>query len=67
MRNPTVPDAPFSKRRGFVQAKEISVREDAPENLRYFVLQTVIDLRYAPSLLRSILCEVLHRRPDPNN
>jgi hypothetical protein len=61
------PKASFSKRHGFVQAKEITIREDAPENLRYFVLQTVVDLGYLPSLLRSILCGVLRRRPDPNN
>ena len=35
----------FSKGHGFRSApKDITVREDAPEALRYFVLQTAIDL-----------------------
>jgi hypothetical protein len=35
---------PFSKRHGFRgEPKEITVREDAPESLRYFVVQTSID------------------------
>jgi hypothetical protein len=60
-------DTSFSKRHGFVQAKPITIRQEAPESLRYFVLQTVVDLGYQPSLLRSILCAVLRTRPDPNN
>ena len=39
------PAQPFSKRHGFRSApKEITVREDAPDPLRYFVMQTAIDL-----------------------
>lgn len=67
MSKPSASKAPFSKRHGFIQAKEITIREDAPENLRYFVLKTALDLEYTPSLLRSILCDVLHVCPDPNN
>ena len=59
---------PFSKRHGFRSApKDITVREDAPEALRYFVLQTAIDLGWKPSFLRGILCRVLRVRPDLNN
>ena len=39
------PAQPFSKRHGFRSgAKEITVREDAPDELRYFVVQTAIEL-----------------------
>src|SRR5436190_1691940 len=37
-------EQPFSKRNRYSTAKEISVREDAPGNLRYFVLQTAVDV-----------------------
>ena len=40
------------------------IREDAPENLRYVVLQTAVDLGWAPSSLRTILCGVLRVPPD---
>ncbi len=59
---------PFSKRQGFRgNPKEITVREDAPDALRYFVLQTAIDLGWRPSFLRGIICRVLRVRPDANN
>jgi AbiJ N-terminal domain 4 len=64
-------EQPFSKRHGFSSgAKEITIREDAPENLRYAVLQTPIDLdslRWTPTALRAILCRVLRVTPDPNS
>ena len=60
-------EQPFSKRHRYSTAKEISIREDAPENLRYFVLQTAIDLGWAPSSLRTILCPVLRVPPDGGN
>jgi hypothetical protein len=31
-------EQPFSRRHGFSRAKDITIREDAPENLRHFVL-----------------------------
>jgi hypothetical protein len=59
---------PFSKRQGYIdQAKEITIREDAPENLRYCVLQTAIDLGYNPSALREIMCRVLREVPERYN
>ena len=48
-------------------AKEITVREDAPGNLRYAVLQTAIDLDWRPSALRPISCRVLRVAPDADN
>jgi AbiJ N-terminal domain 4 len=62
------PGESFSRRHGYRSgAKEITVRENAPESLRYFVLQTAIDLRWQPSSLRYLLCRVLRTRPDANN
>jgi hypothetical protein len=59
---------PFSKRHGFSGGpKEITVREDAPETLRYFVLQTAADLGWQPSFLRRVLCRVVRARPDEGN
>jgi hypothetical protein len=59
---------PFSKRNRYVgPAKEITIREDAPENLRYFVLQTAIDLGWSPSALRDVMCRVLRKAPDEGN
>jgi hypothetical protein len=50
------PAESFSKRHGFRgQPKEITVREDAPEPLRYFVVQTAIDGGLSPSYLRRAL------------
>jgi hypothetical protein len=62
------PKKPFSKRHGYrSQPKEITVREDAPENLRHFVLETGRQMGYEPSAIRNLICSVLHVRPDPNN
>src|ERR1700730_3954983 len=59
---------PFSKRNRYVgPAKEITVREDAPENLRYFVLQMAIDLGWSPSALRDVMCRVLRKAADDGN
>jgi len=61
-------EQPFSKRHRYSSgAKEITVREDAPGNLRYAVLQTAIDLDWRPSALRPILCRVLRVAPDADN
>ena len=61
-------EQPFSKRNRYSGgAKEITIREDAPENLRYVVLQTAVDLGWAPSSLRTILCRVLRVPPDSGN
>jgi hypothetical protein len=58
-------DRSFSKRHGFSSAKDIIFREDAPENLRYFVLHTAINLGWnRPSALRDALCRVLRKVPE---
>jgi hypothetical protein len=58
---------PFSKRNRLVTPKEIVFREDAPETLRFFILDTARQLEYAPSSLRPVICRVLRTRPDPEN
>jgi hypothetical protein len=62
------PRKPFSKRHGYlIQPREIAIREDAPENLRHFVLSTAVELGLGPHALREDACAILHVRPDPNN
>ena len=63
-----LPKKPFSKRHGYhSQPKEITVREDAPENLRHFVLDTAVEIGLTPTAIRECICSVLHVRPDRNN
>lgn len=58
------PEQPFSKRNRYSGAvKEITIREAAPENLRYFVLQTARDLGLRPPVLRTVLCLELRVTP----
>jgi hypothetical protein len=61
------PEQPFSKRHRYSAPKEISVWEDAPKNLRYFVLQAAIDLKWEPSQLLEVVCRVLRAVPDSSN
>lgn len=61
-------DTPFSKRHGYTgRAIEITVREDAPERLRFVLLDVAKRMGVRPSTLRDITCSVLKQRPDPNN
>src|ERR1700756_4904529 len=53
----------FSSRHGFSPAKAITIHEDAPENLRYFVVQIAADLGWRPDPLRRIICRVLRVIP----
>ena len=63
-----IPHKPFSKRHGYSgQPREITIREDAPESLRHFVLDKAVELGLGPSGLRGIACSVLHVRPEPSN
>jgi hypothetical protein len=61
-------EKPFSRRHNHTgSAKPITIREEAPEGLRSVVLETATDLGMSPSALRSILCRILHKRPDRAN
>jgi hypothetical protein len=59
----------FSKRFGLfsTKEKEITIREDAPEGLRAFVVMAFYELNKNPSDLRAIVCRVLKIPPDRNN
>jgi hypothetical protein len=58
----------FSERHGYAPPDaEISVRHDAPPELRGAVIQIVYDVGLKPSEVRAIVCRVLHARPDTNN
>ncbi|ACM21206.1 hypothetical protein Geob_2862 [Geotalea daltonii FRC-32] len=59
----------FSKRFGYRQASEaeITVREDAPHELRGVVIQVAYQCGFGPSNLRSLLCGILRKRPDTSN
>lgn len=58
----------FSKRHGYVQEIEITIREDAPEGLRCFIVNfTEDDLELSPSDIRAVFCRVLNKNPDSNN
>ena len=60
-------EQPFSKRNRFSAPREITTREDAPKNLRYFMLRTAVDLEWGPTMLRDIVCRVLRVAPDSSN
>jgi hypothetical protein len=58
----------FSKRHGYIEEAEITVREDAPSGLRRFIIDIAeedFDLR--PSTLRPIICRILNESQDSNN
>ena len=58
------PITPFSRRHGYrAPDREITVREDAPGNLRCAVVQIAEELGITPQFLRSVICRVLQRRP----
>jgi hypothetical protein len=58
----------FSKRFGH-SIKEIPIekREDAPQELREFVIQLIYEFGYKPSFLRGVICRVLRKSPDRSN
>lgn len=61
-------EQPFSKRHRYGGGpKEITVREDAPENLRYFMLESAVELGRGLDSLRDIVCRVLRTPPDSSN
>ena len=58
----------FSRRNQYAcRAKEITIREGAPEGLRFSVLEIARDLGWGPNSLRPIICRVLRVPPDPGN
>jgi hypothetical protein len=58
----------FSKRNNYSSPeKAITIREDAPKELREYLVQTLYILGYIPSTLRKIFCQVLRKAPDDNS
>ena len=59
----------FSKRLGFQQRHEVEIviREDAPFDLRGYLVDLSYEAGLRPSQLRAIVCSTLRRRQDPNN
>ncbi|HPT71868.1 MAG TPA: hypothetical protein PLE74_06270 [Candidatus Cloacimonadota bacterium] len=58
----------FSKRLGHaVIEKEITIRDDAPQGLRDFLVMTIYELSYQPSFVREIVCRVIKKAPDRGN
>lgn len=58
----------FSDRHGYrVADAEITVREDAPEALRYAIPLIAQGVSMTPTAMRRILCQVLLVPPDPSN
>ena len=61
-------DQVFSKRHGYAGAEtEITIREDAPVSLRYWVQRAARKLGMWPDEMRTIVCEILRTPPDPDN
>lgn len=58
----------FSERHGFHGPEaEITIREDAPEEVREAVLMLGYATGLGPNAMREAVCGVLLRRPDPGN
>lgn len=59
---------PFSRRFGFQPPeREITIREDAPDELRYGLVMLANNLGLGPHSARLEVCGVLLVRPDPSN
>jgi hypothetical protein len=59
----------FSKRNGYhsLNETEITIREDAPHDLRGVLVQLAYRAGYSPSRLRTLVCHVLKTRPSKDN
>src|ERR1051325_4112742 len=58
----------FSQRYGYgTTDAEITVREDAPEDLRYAIAEIARSSGMRPGAIRSIVCHVLFVAPNRNN
>lgn len=60
---------PFSKRNGYAiaQEAEITVREEAPEELRTYFILLCYECGLGPKALREIVCKALRKQPDRDN
>jgi len=58
----------FSNRHGYSPADaEITVRHEAPDELRSVVVEIAYESGFTPNPLRTLVCRVLRARPNPSN
>ena len=58
----------FSERGGYQAPDvEITIREDAPRELRNAILMIAQNLNMPPQYMRHVACSALLKRPDPSN
>ena len=59
----------FSNRHGYKKSSdvEITVRQDAPHELRGVIIDLAYECEFSPDTLRTIICQTLRKRPDRNN
>lgn len=58
----------FSDRHGYrPTAKQITVREDAPDDLRGAITMIAEGVGMQPHAMRQVICQVLLKQPDPDN
>jgi hypothetical protein len=58
----------FSDRQGYApEDAEITVREDAPDDLRFALPQIAMSTGMTPKALREVVCQALFVAPDENN
>lgn len=61
-------DQPFSRRMGYRAAEpEITIREDAPDEMRHAIVMLADSLGLDPLNARLEVCGILLKRPDPSN
>jgi AbiJ N-terminal domain 4 len=61
-------DISFSSRNGYQMPEpQITVRDDAPEDVRYHMVKTANELGLGPSRFRDLVCAALRKRPNHNN
>ena len=58
----------FSTRHGFSRSDaEITIRQDAPSEMRDALVSVAYQCGFQPSTLRDVLCRMLYRAPDKGN
>jgi hypothetical protein len=58
----------FSKRHGFQpKDKKITIRQDAPYDMRGVLVDIAYGVGFSPKTLRPVVCRALRKRPDLNN
>ena len=63
-----VGDSKFSERYGYRNLNaEITIREDAPEDLRFAIPAIMNEMNIQPKYLRKFICTALLKSPNPNN